>query len=360
MRDVIRLAHEVCGIKDGVGEIRLYGEIVPSGWEYGEDKSAAGFLKEVKELQKGGAKSILLRINSPGGMCTDAVAMRSVIANAGFESVTVRIEGMCASAATIPATIRGARVEIAEGSMYMVHNPWVSCVGTADDLEAAAGRLRAISDTIAGFYSARTGMGEDEAHALMDAETWMTAEEAVEKGFADEVLCQDAAAACVSQEMMEAMRETYGKIPEGISITQGEQGEEPDEQGSNGEEPTDNEEREEKAMTQEERAQIAEEAVAQERQRVADIDALTMPGYEEMAEQAKADGTPADEFQKGIVKAMREKAGRFREERQAELEAAASVKGGAPSDGEDDEAKAAKEIAEYAKAYAGDGAGGMF
>ena len=193
-RDIFRLAYNVHmeAENSDTAEVMLYGEIVEDGpkwWKWSEeDKSAADFDKAIKDVLKAGAKKLLLRINSPGGVCTESVAMRSILANAGFEEINIRIEGMCASAATDIATLPGAHVAIAEGSEYMIHNPWCYALGNANELEHTIDRLRNIEKMSRGFYMKRTGQAEEQIKEWMDAETWFTADQAVEYGFADEVL----------------------------------------------------------------------------------------------------------------------------------------------------------------------------
>ena len=116
----IRFSAPRMNAADSEAEIMLYGEIIqdmPEDWKWSkEDKSAADFDKAIKAARDGGARKLLLRINSPGGIVSEAVAMRSILCAAGFENITVRIEGLCASAATIIAAIPGAHVQIAPGS----------------------------------------------------------------------------------------------------------------------------------------------------------------------------------------------------------------------------------------------------
>ena len=126
--EMFRLRHRTQMLAGGeTAEIMLYGEIIfdmPENWKWSkEDKSAADFDKAVKKVREDGAKNALLRINSPGGYVTEAVAMRAILVNAGFEKIDIRIEGLCASAATLLATIPGAHVTITPGSQYMIHNP---------------------------------------------------------------------------------------------------------------------------------------------------------------------------------------------------------------------------------------------
>ena len=365
-RDMFHFGYSVQMTADDTAEIMLYGEIIadmPDEWKWSEeDKSAADFKRAIDDVRKRGANNLLLRINSPGGVCTESVAMRSILGNAGFDKITIRIEGLCASAATDIATLPGAHVEIAEGSEYMIHNPWCVAVGNADDLSRTIDRLRNIETMSRGFYVARTGQSEEQIKEWMDAETWFTAEEAVENGFCDTLLKSDTAmpiAACVSTEEMAAMKGLYKAVPEQIAVI---------EEVSNGTpeagEPTEINEQEVCPMEldkltveqlQEENPalidQIRQEAVASERERLADIDALTIPGYEDLAVQAKANGTSVLEFQKQIVAAMKQKGTEFLQSRQAETAPAQDVAGDAPAQGkteEDEVNELAASIASYA------------
>ena len=110
--------------------------------------------------------------------------------------------------------------------------------------------------------------------------------------------------------------------------------------------------------------QVQQSAVDAERERLSDIDALTVPGYEAMAEQAKASGTSAVDFQKQIVAAMKEKGNHFMEQRMEETRPAQDVAGGAPAASGANEEKEIKDNAEavagYAKQYSDAESYGMF
>ena len=403
-RDIFRLAYTVnmlAGSSD-TAEVMLYGEIVQDGpewWKWSkEDKSAADFDKAIKEVQKNGATKLLVRINSPGGVCSESVAMRTILAAAQFEEITVRIEGLCASAATNIATLPGAHVQIGEGSEYMIHNPSGGCYGFAEDMERYAARLRNLEKTTRGFYASKTGQSDDQIKTWMDAETWFTAEEAVEYGFADELLKAEAenevpAAACVSSRAMAVMHGLYKAVPEQVAVRDEEEPEddgheeEPaegagDEEVSNGAsvagEPTENNSTEEENRNMEMSNltsdqlqaenpalfdQIRQQAIETERQRLEEIDALTLPGCETMAAEAKKNGTSALDFQKQVVAAQKAKGAAFLANRQKETEPAEDVAPGAAGDGKTEEqeiADNAKDIAEYAKMYAGGNNATMF
>lgn len=128
---------------------------------------------------------IKLRVNSPGG---DVFAGRA-IANAikGHPGkVTAYVDGLAASAAT---TVVDAADEIvmATGSFYMIHNSWTLAMGNKTDLLDMAALLGKIDSQIAADYVARTGKSVEDVVAWMDAETWFTAQEAVDAGFAHSV-----------------------------------------------------------------------------------------------------------------------------------------------------------------------------
>ena len=396
-RDIFRLAYQVSMLADDsdTAEVMLYGEIIQDGpkwWKWSqEDKSAAEFDKAIKEVKEKGARKLLLRINSPGGICTEAAAMRTMLIAAGFEEITIRIEGLCASAATYLATIPGATVQIGDGSEYMIHRPWGGCLGTAEDMEKYAARLRNTENTSRGFYTAKTGQSEEQVKAWMDAETWFTAEEAVKYGFADEILRAETkdelpAAACVSSAAMAAMKALYQAVPEQIAVIEDpkeDAGEPAQTTVTNGTPvagaPSENITNEEETQNMELKELTAEEIKAQnpalfdqmresafqeERQRVEDIDALTLPGYESMAAEAKKNGTSALEFQKQVVAAQKKKGSDFLQQRKAETKDAQDVKGSVAPSGLQNEQQEidafAKDIAAYANGYRGSNDASMY
>ncbi len=144
--------------------------------------AAESLAKQVHQLQ---AETIHLRINSPGGDVfggeTIANAFRQHPAN-----VIAHIDGLAASAATVVATAAD-EIEMAPGSMYMIHRAWTLALGNMNDMLAAAALLEKVDGTLAAAYARRTGAGADEMLALMDAETWFTAQEAVDAKFVDRV-----------------------------------------------------------------------------------------------------------------------------------------------------------------------------
>lgn len=131
------------------------------------------------------AKTIHLRINSPGGSVMDAEAMRTAIAQHPSK-VVAHIDGMAASAATSVA-IAADEVEMSSGAWWMIHNAWGLVMGGAQEMRDYADLLEKINGNILAEYDRKTGKGEDQVRAWMDAETWFSASEALEHGFVDRI-----------------------------------------------------------------------------------------------------------------------------------------------------------------------------
>lgn len=165
-------------------DIFIYGEIA-SEKLFDNDVTAKSFLDDLKSY---GGSDVTVHINSNGGDCFNALAIYNTIKQYSGK-VNVSIEGLCASAATIIA-MGGSKITIAANSLMMIHNPSVGLSGYFDenDIGKVANSLSAVKSTLIQTYQARTGKSERELAKLLSAETWYTAQEAVENGFADEIL----------------------------------------------------------------------------------------------------------------------------------------------------------------------------
>lgn len=152
-------------------------DVIDPYWGVG----ASEFNKALASLN---GKKVTLRVNSPGGDVFDGRAMAAAIAQHG--NVHAVIEGLAASAATY-VTAACATVTIAAGSFYMIHEAWTMAYGNKSDLTQTAALLGKIDDSIVADYAKKTGKSNDEIIAWMQAETWFTAEEAVENGFVDSI-----------------------------------------------------------------------------------------------------------------------------------------------------------------------------
>lgn len=137
-------------------------------------------------LRSSKAKSLKLRINSLGGDVFEASAIYTQIRDMGA-NVEVTIDGICASAATMLA-MTGDRIRMGANAWFMIHNPWGGLMGSSTELRDWADVLDKMRDQMAALYAGRAKISAKEAVALMDAETWMTADEAKAKGFVDEII----------------------------------------------------------------------------------------------------------------------------------------------------------------------------
>ena len=193
MRNQVQSKHKFLTIRNeansDTAEILLYGEIDSSGdWihEYLPDdptQSAGSFRKELQALD---GKDVLLRINSPGGDVFQAQAIYNVL-KAYSGNVSCHIDGICASAATLVACAADS-ITMPANALYMIHNPASHMWGSMDrqDLDKAAEMLDKVKDTIVAVYKSRCkDLDEADIRQMMDNETWMTAEEAHDKGFVD-------------------------------------------------------------------------------------------------------------------------------------------------------------------------------
>lgn len=189
----------------GVSELLLYGEIGP--WT---ENPASEVVSRVQAVT---ASTIVLRVNSPGGDAFDATAIMNALRHHPARVVVV-VEGLAASAASLIAVGAADELIMAPSSELMIHNAWCSALGDAMELGEVAARLEAESRRIAEVYAGKAGGEVDTWLQLMAAETWFTAEEAVEAGLADRVgLYRDtdsdsdlAVAACASSRIMAKYR----------------------------------------------------------------------------------------------------------------------------------------------------------
>lgn len=136
-------------------------------------------------LKNSNASSVTVNINSPGGDAFAGVAIRNVLVQSG-KTVKVNVVGLAASAASIIA-MAGDTITMHSGSVMMIHPAQALAMGDATEMRKMADTLDTVTQSIADVYCAKTGMGKDDVLDLMNAETWMTADEAVDKGFATTV-----------------------------------------------------------------------------------------------------------------------------------------------------------------------------
>ena len=133
-----------------------------------------------------GSGNITVWINSPGGDCVAAAQIYNMLMDYPHD-VTVKIDGIAASAASVIA-MAGTKVLMSPVSTMMIHNPATIAWGDAGDMEKAIAMLDAVKDAIINAYEIKSGLSRAKLSHLMDSETWMDANKAVELGFADGIL----------------------------------------------------------------------------------------------------------------------------------------------------------------------------
>ena len=160
----------------GITDVYIFDEIGTYG------VTAQAFINDIKDLKD---TPINLRINSLGGDVFDGMAMYNVIKRREART-TVYIEGIAASIATIIA-LGADEVVMAENSLFMIHNAWGGTMGEAKDMRKTAETLDKISSELTDIYRKKTGLSNDVLAEMMDAETWLNADEAYELGFVDTI-----------------------------------------------------------------------------------------------------------------------------------------------------------------------------
>ena len=136
-----------------------------------------------------GEGDITVWINSPGGDCIAAAQIYNMLLEYKG-NVTIKIDGIAASAASVVA-MAGNKVIMSPVSMLMIHNPMTMATGDTTEMKKAISMLTEVKESIINAYELKTGMSRDKIAKLMDAETWMDANKAVELGFADEILSRE-------------------------------------------------------------------------------------------------------------------------------------------------------------------------
>lgn len=164
----------------------LNGTIAEESW-FDDDVTPQIFRDELNS----GKGSITVWINSPGGDCVAAAQIYNMLMEYPH-SVTVKIDGIAASAASVIA-MAGDKVMMSPVSMMMIHNPSTIAFGDSLEMQKAAAMLDEVKESIINAYEIKTGLDRKKLSKLMDAETWMDANSAVEYGFADEIMQRNTA-----------------------------------------------------------------------------------------------------------------------------------------------------------------------
>jgi ATP-dependent Clp protease protease subunit len=167
--------------ESGVRTLYLDGTIADESW-WGDEITPRIFKDELFS----GSGDIVIFINSPGGDCIAASQIYTLLMDYKG-NVTVKIDGIAASAASVIA-MAGTKVLMAPTSLFMIHNPLTVAIGDTEEMQKAIDMLSEVKESIINAYQLKTGLSRTKISNLMDGETWMNANKAIELGFADGIL----------------------------------------------------------------------------------------------------------------------------------------------------------------------------
>lgn len=161
--------------------LELYGTIAETSW-FDDDVTPQMFHDELFA----GKGPVTVWLNSPGGDCIAASQIYTMLMDYK-DDVTVKIDGIAASAASVIA-MAGTKVLMAPTALMMIHNPMTGAYGNHTDMEKAIEMLDEVKESILNAYEIKTSLSRAKLSHLMDSETWMNANKAIELGFADDIL----------------------------------------------------------------------------------------------------------------------------------------------------------------------------
>jgi ATP-dependent Clp protease protease subunit len=165
----------------GIRTLYLDGTIAEESW-FDDDVTPKAFKADLTA----GEGDIVIWINSPGGDCIAASQIYAMLMDYKGK-VTVKIDGIAASAASVIA-MAGTEVLMAPTALMMVHNPLTIAIGDSEEMQKAIAMLDEVKESIINAYEIKTGQSRAKLSHLMDAETWLNANKAIELGFADGIL----------------------------------------------------------------------------------------------------------------------------------------------------------------------------
>lgn len=162
--------------------IDFIGDWIDDYWGFGV--TAKSFIDQLSKLPDA-TKAVKVHINSPGGDVFAALNIANALRALGAKGITVEtiVEGLAASAGTI-VMMAGSKITVADNALVMVHNPWSYAIGNAAEMRKAADELDKVRSTLVATYQWHSKLDAEAIMALLDAETWMDADEAIANGFA--------------------------------------------------------------------------------------------------------------------------------------------------------------------------------
>jgi ATP-dependent Clp protease protease subunit len=207
-------------LKENEGELLIYGPIGDEA-TWGNEITAKKFKEDLDAL--GDIETLNIYINSEGGDVFAGQAIYSMLSRHKAQKI-VYIDGLAASIASVIA-MAGDLVVMPKNAMMMIHNPWTIAAGNAEYFRKLADDLDKIRESLIVAYQSKSQLSREKIIELMDAETWLTAEEAVAYGFADEIETKKQVAASIDGRFLKFYRNVpqdllkikNGVVPDDIS-----------------------------------------------------------------------------------------------------------------------------------------------
>lgn len=310
-------------------ELILYGDIASETW-WGDEVTPRQFTEELDAL--GAVPEIVVRINSGGGDVFAANAIYTRLKD-NAAKITVKIDGWAASAATIVA-MAGDVIEIPGNGVFMVHDPSMGLLGYFNeaDLVKLTDEIKVIKQSIVNGYALKTGKPADEIASIMAAETWYDGKQAVEAGFCDKLMFEDAETTVengakivvnsVSLDLnrypnmtISLLNRLTARTPGGFSNTITQNTPKRSEESMDGIKDIKTVDGL-KAAFQDLTKQIEEAAVDAERKRIQDIEDVALAGFETIVNDAKfKNPISAGDVAKAIVAEQKKQGGKYIQDR---------------------------------------------
>ena len=174
--------YQLTNVSEDSATLYIYGDIT-SIKLFENDVCVYDLAKEIGDLN---GKALTVRINSYGGEVAEGLAIYNLLKSYEGEVTTI-CDGFACSAASV-VFMAGAKRIMPRSSLLMIHNAWTWASGDADDLRKAAEDLEKITQPSVDIYTSVSNLDADEIKAMMDAETWIDADEALDYGFATEII----------------------------------------------------------------------------------------------------------------------------------------------------------------------------
>lgn len=199
------------------GDIFIYGEITKYAWEEYGEKSAQIFKQELDDL--GDVETINLYVNSPGGSVFEGIAIHNILKRHSAR-IVAHVDALAASIASV-IIMAADEIRMPGNSMLMIHNAWTFAIGNATELRKQADDLDRINKSSIQSYLQRTGdkLSEEKLIELLDAETWLSADEAYEYGLCDVVEADNEMAASISDEYLQRYKNVPNQLKEDTTPT---------------------------------------------------------------------------------------------------------------------------------------------